>query len=134
MLFDVFKGQKTPAVIDLIDGYNCLSVFVPPDLTHIFQPLDLAINAKATRFLNEKSEASYSQKVTKLLSEGSDVYAANTTLDLSVMKPIHARWLISFYDHMQNQVDLIKQSFYMASIYDAIAMPLPEEDPFIDLI
>ena len=50
------------------------------------------------------------------------------------MKPIHARWLISFYDHMQNQVNLIKQSFHMAGIYDAITMLLPEEDPFIDLI
>ena len=75
MLFDVFKGQKTQAVIDLIDEYNCLSVFVSPDLTHIFQPLDLAINAKAKRFLNEKSEASYSQKVTKLSNEGPVVYA-----------------------------------------------------------
>ena len=121
-------------MIDLINECNCLSVFVPPDVAHIFQPLDLAINSKAKRVLNKKSEASYSQKVIKLLSEGSDVYAANITLDLSVMTPIHARWLISFYDHMQNQVDLIKQSFYMAGIYDAIAMPLPEEDPFIDLI
>ena len=50
------------------------------------------------------------------------------------MKPIHARWLIGFFDHMQSQVNLIKQSFYMAGIYDAITMPLPEEDPFIDLV
>ena len=134
VLFDVFKEQKTQAVIDLIDEYTCLSVFVPPDLTHLFQPLDLAHNAKAKCFLNEKSEALYTQKVTKLLSEGSDVYAINNTSDLSVMKPIHTRWLIRFYDHMQNQVDLIKQSFYMAGIYNAIAMPLPEEDPSIDLI
>ena len=134
VLFDVFKGQKTQAVIDLIDEYNCLSVFAPPDLTHIFQPLDFAINAKAKRFLNEKSEAWYSQQVTMPLNEGSDVCAINITLNLSVMKPIHARWLISFYDHMQNQVDLIKQSFYMAGIYDAIAMPLPAEDPFINFI
>ena len=60
MLFDVFKGQKTKDVIDLINECNCLSVFVPPDLTHIFQPLDLTINSKAKRFLNKKSEASYS--------------------------------------------------------------------------
>ena len=105
LLFDVFKGQKTQAVIDLIDEYNCLSVFAPPNLTHIFQTLDLAINAKAKRFLNEKFEAWYSQEVTKLLNEGSDIYAINITLNLSVMKPFHARWLISFYDHMHSQVD-----------------------------
>ena len=134
LLFDVFNGQKTQAVIDLIDEYTCLPVFVPPNVTHIFQPLDLALNAKAKRFLNEKFEAWYSQEVTKLLNEGSDVYAINITVNVSVMKPIHARWPMHFYDHMQNQVDLIKQSFYMAGIYDAIAMPLPGEDPFIDLI
>ena len=134
LLFDIFKGQKTQAVIDLIDEYNCLSVFAPPNLTHIFQPLDLPINAKAKRFLNGKFEAWYSQQVTMPLNEGSDVCAINITLNLSAMKPIHARWLVSFYDHMQNQVDLIKQSFYMAGIYVAIAMPLPEEDPFINFI
>ena len=134
VLFDVLKGQETQAVIDLIDGYNCLSVFVPLNLTHIFQPLGLAIKSKAKRFLSKTFEAWHSQEVTKLLNEGSDVYAINITLNLSVMKPTHARWLISFYDHMQNQVDLIKQSFYMAGIYDAIAMPLPEEDPYTDLI
>ena len=37
-------------MIDLIDEYNCLSVFVPPNLTYIFEPLDLAINAKANAF------------------------------------------------------------------------------------
>ena len=79
---------------------------------------------RAKRFLNEKYEAWYSVEITKRLNEGSDVYAIDIDLNLSVMKPIHARWLISFYDHMQNQVNLIKQSFYVADIYDAITMPL----------
>ena len=76
----------------------------------------------------------YSGEITKRFNEGSDVYAIDVNLNLSVMKPIHARWLIRFYDYMQNQVNLIKQSFYMAGIYDAITMLLPEKDPFIDLI
>ena len=89
---------------------------------------------RAKRFLSEKFEAGYSGEITKWLNEGSEVYGIDINFNVSVMKPIHARWLRSFYDHMQNQVNLIKQSFYMVGIYDAITMPLPEEDPFIDLV
>ena len=76
----------------------------------------------------------YSGEITKRLNAGSDVYAIDINLDFSVIKPIHARWLISFYDQMQNHVNLIKQTFYVVGIYDVITMLLPEEDPFIDLI
>ena len=107
---------------------------MPISFVHHFQPLDLENNAKAKRFLNEKIEASHSEEITKRLNEGLDVIAIDMNLNFSVMKPIHARWLISFYDHLQCQVNLIKQSFYFAAIYDAITMPLAEEDAFIDLV
>ena len=45
LIFDVFKAQFTQRVFDLINENHFVTVFVPANLTHVFQPLDLAINS-----------------------------------------------------------------------------------------
>ena len=47
LVFDVFKGQKTERVQSLIADNNCISVFVPANMTNYFQPLDLTVNGHA---------------------------------------------------------------------------------------
>ena len=47
LIYDVFKGQKTQRVIDLILQNNCVNVYVPANLTHVFQVLDLNVNGMA---------------------------------------------------------------------------------------
>ena len=54
LIFDVFKARCTQCVFDLIDENYCVTVFVPANLTHVFQPLDLAINGAAKLFLKSK--------------------------------------------------------------------------------
>ena len=94
-LFDVFKRQKTQSVIDLVEGSSCISVFVSANFTHYFQPLGLAINAKAKRFLNDKFEAWYSGESTKWLNEGSNVNAID-------IKYIYIRYQFKFVRHEAN--------------------------------
>ena len=55
-------------------------------------------------------------------------------LQLSVLKPTHARWLISLYDYFRNQPQLITKGFEQAGIIDAINLELETEDPFEDLL
>ena len=45
--FDVFKGQVTQPVLDLLKQNNIAIVFVPANMTHLFQPLDLTVNGYA---------------------------------------------------------------------------------------
>ena len=110
LIFDVFRGQKTSHVIDHIASNNCVVVYVPANLTNYFQPLDLASNANAKRFLEDKFETWYCKQITKGLKSGADVYAIDVNTNLSVMKPIHANWIIGFYDHMRNQEEIIKKN------------------------
>ena len=65
-----------------------------------------AINANAKRFLKDKFETWYCKQTTKGLESGADVHTIDVNTNLSVMKPIHANWIISFYDHMRNQEEI----------------------------
>ena len=54
--------------------------------------------------------------MTNEIEKGTNVYSVNIETKLSVVKPLHARWLVSFYDHMQNNREMIITAFQMAEI------------------
>ena len=132
-VYNVFKGQKTQCVIDLILQNNCVNVYVPANLTHVFQVLDLNVNGMAKEFLNGKFADWYAQQITKQLDTGLDVYDVKVNTTLSVMKPIHARWIIGLYDYLRNSQEVIIKGFEMAGISEAIRLELGPDDPFSDL-
>ena len=116
-IFDISKGQKTQLVTDLIQEYDCVTV----NLTHVFQPLDLTANGTAKEFLNGKFGDWYANQITKKLEQGDDVYQISVDTTLTVMKPVHAGWVIGLYDHLRNSPDLIIKGFDKAGISDAIS-------------
>ena len=132
LIFDVFRGQTTKKVTDLIEENDCVKVFVPANLTHEFQPLDLTVNGVAKEFLNKKF-SDYAKKITDELEKGTDVYKIDVNTTLTVMKPVHAKWVIGLYDHLRNSSDIITKGFEKAGITEAIESELDLEDPFADL-
>ena len=52
---------------------------------------------------------------------------------LTVMKPVHAKWVIGLYDHLRNSSALMTKEFEKAGITEAIESELDLEDPFADL-
>ena len=44
LIFDVFRGQKTDSFINHLAEKNCIVVFVPSNMTDMFQPLDVTVN------------------------------------------------------------------------------------------
>ena len=107
LIYDVFKGQKTRKVLDLIEANHCVNVYVPANLTHVFQVLDLTINGVAKSFLTRKFGERYAEQVTQQMAKGIDVYDVKVDTNLTVMKPVHAKWLVGLYDHLRNSSDLI---------------------------
>ena len=67
-------------------------------MTHLFQPLDLTVNSWAKNFLREKFAAWYAMKVKESLDEGIDLEDMDIKTPLSIMKPLHAFWLIDLYN------------------------------------
>ena len=52
LTWDVFRGQTTDHVAQILDSLNIKVVKVPANMTHFFQPLDLTVNGSAN--LSEK--------------------------------------------------------------------------------
>ncbi len=120
--------------METITANHCVHVFVPPNLTNHFQPLDLNVNAFAKQFLKRKFESWYADKVTQEVNTGKDVYSISIETKLSIVKPLHAKWLISLYDHMKNNPEMVTKSFKMAKILPLEDIVVPPEDPFEGLV
>ena len=100
LVFDLFKGQKTERVHHLIADDNCFCVFVRANISNYFQPLDLTVNGPAKPFLKGKFQEWYAREIAKQVDKGIDVYSIDVSTKLTVMKPIHAHWLVGLYDHL----------------------------------
>ena len=138
VIMDVFTGQMTPEVLQLLQENNILVTNVPANMTKFYQPLDLSVNGYAKRFLAKKFNEWYSSEITKQLDEGASLEEVNVKLRLSVLKPLHAGWLIDFYNQMTSEEGkkVIHSGWRAAGIRDALRLglnQLPSLDPFIDI-
>ena len=52
--WDVFRGQTTDHVAQILDSLNIKVVKVPANMTHFFQPLNLTVNESAKNFTRKK--------------------------------------------------------------------------------
>ena len=92
------------------------------------------MNAVAKHFLKDKLELWYANEVKKQLDERTEVYEIDIPLKLSILKPIHGRWLLDLYDHLRNNKEIIINCFESTGITEeAVTQELPDEDPFADL-
>ena len=103
--------------------------YVPNNMTHYFQPLEITVNVVAKHFLKDKFKLCYANEVKKQLDKGTKVYEIDILLKLSSLKPIHGRWLLGLYDNLQNNTELIINGFESGGITEAVTQELPDEDP-----
>ena len=71
-----------------------LLVRVPANLTNIFQPLDLTVNGSFKALMKKKFTEWYSKQIANELEKGTPLDDIEVKLKLSVLKPLHAGWLI----------------------------------------
>ena len=140
IIMDVFKGQMTCAVRELLNENHILLEKVPANLTYLFQPLDVqgGPNGYVKRFMKKKFTLWYSDQVIRALDEGKDIKDVEISLKLSIVKPLHAKWLIEMYNHMTSSEgrDVCLKSWKVAGILDAAEKgleELPNLDPFHDI-
>ena len=107
-------------------------------MTHLFQPLDLTVNKVAKDFMEKKFSEWFSRQISIGLGNGQELEDIQIDYRLSVLKPMHAKWLISFYDFMSSPKGkvVIARGWRKSEILDAVEMglsKLPVLDPFNDI-
>ena len=133
VIFDVFKRHVTEKVASVIEENNCVIIYVPNNLTDQFQLFDLNVIGHSKQFLKKKFGCWYSQQICHPLEDRTNVYDVQVPFKLSIIKPIHAKWLLGLYEHLRNSSEAIIKGFEMAGIKEAPEMEFPSEDSFADL-
>ena len=138
IIMDVFTGQMTTEVKDLLTANNILIANVPPNMTRFYQPLDLTVNGAAKRFIAKRFNSWYCDEISRQLEAGTPIEDIDVKLRLSVLKPLHAGWVIDFYNYITSSegLSIIENGWKSSGIYDAIRLGLenlPKLDPYHDI-
>ena len=93
-------------------------------MTKFYQPLDLTVNGYAKRFMARKFNDWCMQQVSAQLDKGIAIDEVDIKLCLSLLKPLHAEWLVDFYNHMTSGAakKIIDSGWASSGIEDAINM------------
>jgi len=115
-IFDVFRAHQSEALLQKLKDNNIWYVFVPASCTGELQPLDISVNKVYKEKLKAKFEQWYSEQVEVELNSGVDVMQSKVNLNLSLMKPIHAQWLIKIHEEVAEMAHIIRLGFVKAGI------------------
>ena len=135
---DVFTGQKTTKVMNLLKDNKILVTNIPANMTHFYQPLNLTVSGYAKKFMSRKFNSWYTDQISLQLEKGVPIDEIDIKLRLSVMKPLHAEWITDFYNYMTTAESkkIIKSGWLSLGVLDAIRLglnKLPSTDPFDDI-
>ena len=100
IIMDVFKGQTTDAVQNLLKKNNIFFTKVPANMTNLFQPLDLTVNGYAKSYIKKLFTEWFAKQITDGVHSGKDPGSIEVPLQLSILKPLQAKWIIKLYDEM----------------------------------
>ena len=137
LIMDIFRGQMTEEVLEKLKCNNIFLVRVPANMTHIFQPLDLTVNGHFKQCMKEKFSTWYSEQISLALENGEKLENINISFKITVLEPLHAKWLVEFYNHITSgeKREIITRGFERAGITHALELgssKLPELDPFAE--
>ena len=127
--------QWTEAVKKRIAELHGKMVPVLNNMTHVFQPLDLTVNRSCKAHIRKSTHQCVTNEVQKQLESGKQPENVKTDTKLSIVNPLHAKCVTSFYDSMQTNKSIVTKGWDRAGItqFLKIDSALKQEDPFMML-
>ena len=134
VIMDTFKGQDNDTIKELCLENNCEITIVPHNLTHVFQPLDLSVNKAAKSFVQNKYNEWFADQVSQQLTRGILPADVKVSSKISLIKPLHAQWIVNLYEKLRKEPAMIINGFEASGISEAInqanAVITRVENPF----
>ena len=123
LIFDVFRAHRTQEFLDRLNELGYLYVFVPGACTDFLQPLDATVNSIYKKEMQAQFSHWYAQRVADGEKSGRNIDDIVQSIDLrtSVIKPVHATWMMRVHDIMRQQADIIVKGFQETGILKAVA-------------
>ena len=111
VIFDNLNGQCTEDILRLIDDNHINVIIIPANCTDRLQPMDLSVNKALKDYLKSQFQTWYAEEVCCQVEEG---HVQLIDLNLSTVKPLGARWIVSAFDYIQGNPEIIKNGFSSA--------------------
>ena len=121
LIFDVFKGQTMSAVKDLLKKNDIIAIHIPNNHTNLFQPLDISVNKSIKCFIADKYQDWYAEEVLQQLNRAVAAHDVEADVKLSIMKLLHAKWIIEMYHLLKHSKQIVISGFRKAHITKAIS-------------
>ena len=133
LISDVFKGHWTEQMKALVSSSNGKMIPVPNNLTNEFQPLDLTVNRTCKAFFRKESQEWFASQVQLQIENGVTPEEVKVDKKISILKPLHAKWVTSFYDKMQSRPDIALRGWKRFGITNFLQLDSSKkkEDPFV---
>ena len=119
-IFDVFRGQQTPAFLELLEKNHTNHISVPANCSDKLQPLDLSVNKPLKDEMKQHFQSWYAEEVQKQLANGTAIQDVKIDTCTSVLKPKSANWLIGSLDSLYQKAEIVINGFKKAGILDAL--------------
>ena len=130
LISDVFKGQWTDKVKDLVRESKGKMVPVPSNWTNYFQPLDLTVNKSCKDFSRQEAQSWYTNEIVEQMQQGKKPHEIKVDVRISIVKPLHAKWIVKFYDYIRSNPDLIRNGWRKSGIMENLQREI-KLDPFV---
>lgn len=111
VLFDVFAAHRCDSVLAKLKSHNIHQVFVPASCTGELQPLDVGFNQDFKQLMKDSFSRWYSEEVREAMDRGVAINDIKIDLRASIVKPLHANWIISAITTLSGKTDVIKKPF-----------------------
>ena len=121
VLFDHFSGQITQAIFDRLEEHNIRYVLIPKTCTDRLQPMDLSVNKPVKNHLKSSFQMWYASQIQAQIKKAPDSQLMPVDLHLSIVKPLHAQWLVKAYDYIKSRPEIIVNGFKTAGVLDKIS-------------
>ena len=130
LICDVFKGKWTDRVKDTVSKSKGKMIAVPSNWTSYFQALDLSVNKNFKDFLRQEAQSWYSDQIVAQMKMGKLSHEIKVDTRISVIKPLHAKWVTKFYDYIRIKPDIVKNGWAESKLPEYLSMEQVTLDPF----